>query len=106
MTGAAAQSRLNQHPQFVTEIDGQDIHFLHVRSPEPDALPLILTHGWPGSVVEFLNVIGPLTDPRAHGADPADAFDLVIPSLPDSRSRPRSPAAAGAPSGPPPPGPR
>jgi epoxide hydrolase len=78
----AAQSRLNQHPQFVTEIDGQDIHFLHVRSPEPDALPLILTHGWPGSVVEFLNVIGPLTDPRVHGADPADAFDLVIPSLP------------------------
>jgi pimeloyl-ACP methyl ester carboxylesterase len=78
----AAQSRLNQHPQFITEIDGQDIHFLHVTSPEPDAIPLILTHGWPGSVVEFLNVIGPLTDPRARGADPADAFDLVIPSLP------------------------
>jgi pimeloyl-ACP methyl ester carboxylesterase len=78
----AAQARLNSRPQFVTEIDGQDIHFLHVRSPEPDAFPLILTHGWPGSVAEFLNVIGPLTDPRAHGKDPAGAFDLVIPSLP------------------------
>ena len=63
-------------------IDGQNIHFLHVRSPEPDALPLILTHGWPGSVVEFLDIIGPLTDPRAHGGDPADAFHLVIPSIP------------------------
>jgi epoxide hydrolase len=78
----AAEARLNSHPQFVTEIDGQDIHFLHVRSPEQGAFPLILTHGWPGSVVEFLNVIGPLTDPRAHGKDPAGAFDLVIPSLP------------------------
>jgi pimeloyl-ACP methyl ester carboxylesterase len=80
----AAEARLNAHPQFVTEIDGQDIHFLHVKSPERDALPLILTHGWPGSVVEFLKVIGPLTDPRAHGKDPAAAFDLVIPSLPGS----------------------
>jgi pimeloyl-ACP methyl ester carboxylesterase len=78
----AAEARLNAYPQFVTGIDGQDIHFLHVKSPEPDAIPLILTHGWPGSVVEFLNVIGPLTDPRAHGKDPAAAFDLVIPSLP------------------------
>jgi epoxide hydrolase len=76
------EARLNQHPQFTTTIDGANVHFLHIRSPEPDALPLILTHGWPGSVAEFLNVIGPLTDPRAHGADPADAFDLVIPSLP------------------------
>lgn len=76
------EARLNEHPQFVTEIDGQRIHFLHVRSPEPDATPLILTHGWPGSVVEFLDVIGPLTDPRAHGGDPADAFHLVIPSIP------------------------
>jgi pimeloyl-ACP methyl ester carboxylesterase len=76
------EARLNQFPQFTTTIDGQNIHFLHVRSPEPDALPLILTHGWPGSIVEFLNVIGPLTDPRAHRGDPADAFDLVIPSLP------------------------
>ncbi|HEX5548081.1 MAG TPA: alpha/beta fold hydrolase [Ktedonobacterales bacterium] len=76
------EARLNQYPQFITEIDGAHIYFLHVRSPEPDALPLILTHGWPGSVVEFLNVIGPLADPRAHGGDPADAFHLVIPSIP------------------------
>ena len=78
----AAEARLNAFPQFITEIDGQDIHFLHVRSPEPDALPLILTHGWPGSVVEYLDVFGPLTDPRAHDRDPSAAFDLVIPSLP------------------------
>jgi epoxide hydrolase len=78
------ERELNKYPQFTTEIDGQNIHFLHVRSPEPDALPLILTHGWPGSIVEFLNVIGPLTDPRAHGGDPADAFHLVIPSIPGS----------------------
>ena len=78
----AWEARLNEYPQFTTTIDGQNVHFLHVRSPEPDALPLILTHGWPGSIVEFLDVIGPLTDPRAHGGDPADAFDLVIPSLP------------------------
>ena len=76
------EARLNEFPQFTTTIDGQNIHFLHVRSPEPDALPLILTHGWPGSIVEFLNVIGPLTDPAAHRGDPADAFHLVIPSLP------------------------
>lgn len=73
---------LNEYPQYVTEIDGQPIHFLHVRSPEPDAFPLILTHGWPGSIVEFLDVIGPLSDPRAYGGDPATAFHLVIPSLP------------------------
>lgn len=78
----AHEARLNEHPQFTTEIDGQNIHFLHVRSPEPDALPLILTHGWPSSVVEYLDVIGPLTDPRAHGGDPADAFHVVVPSLP------------------------
>jgi epoxide hydrolase len=76
------EAKLNEHPQFTTEIDGQNIHFLHVRSPEPSALPLILSHGWPGSVVEFLDVIGPLTDPEAHGGDAADAFHLVIPSLP------------------------
>jgi epoxide hydrolase len=76
------EARLNAHPQFTTEIEGQTIHFLHVRSPEPGALPLVLTHGWPGSVAEFLEVIGPLADPRAHGGDPADAFHLVIPSLP------------------------
>jgi epoxide hydrolase len=76
------EEELNGYPQFTTEIDGQHIHFLHLRSPEPDALPLLLTHGWPGSVVEFLELIGPLTDPRAHGGSPADAFDVVIPSLP------------------------
>ena len=78
----AQEARLNAVPQFTTTIDGQNIHFMHVRSPEPGALPLILTHGWPGSVVEFLDLIGPLTDPRSRGADPADAFHLVIPSLP------------------------
>lgn len=78
----AAEARLNQFPQFMTEIDGANVHFLHVRSPEKDALPLILTHGWPGSVVEFLEVIGPLTDPTAHGGQPSDAFHLVIPSVP------------------------
>jgi epoxide hydrolase len=76
------EAELNQVPQFTTMIDGQTIHFLHVRSPEPGALPLIVTHGYPGSVVEFLDLLGPLTDPRAHGGDPADAFHLVIPSLP------------------------
>lgn len=78
----AAEAELNRHPQFTTEIEGQRIHFLHIRSAEPTAIPLLLTHGWPGSVFEFLDVIGPLTDPRAHGGDPADAFHLVIPSLP------------------------
>ncbi len=76
------EARLNEQPQFVTTIDGQTIHFLHVRSPEPEATPLILTHGWPTTVVEYLDLIGPLSDPRAHGGDPADAFHLVIPSLP------------------------
>ena len=69
-------------PQFVTEIDGLDIHFIHVRSPHEDALPMIVTHGWPGSVIEQLKIVGPLTDPTAHGASAADAFHLVIPSLP------------------------
>ncbi|ASO20937.1 microsomal epoxide hydrolase [Actinoalloteichus hoggarensis] len=78
----AAERRLNRHPQFRTEIDGTTVHFLHVRSPEADATPLILTHGWPGSVAEFLDVAGPLSDPAAHGGDPADAFHLVIPSIP------------------------
>src|SRR5689334_8150545 len=78
----AAEARLNAYPQYTTQIDGQKIHFLHVKSPEPDATPLLLLHGWPGSFVEFLHVIGPLSDPRAHGGDPAVAFDLVIPSLP------------------------
>ena len=78
----AAEAALNRHPQFTTTIDGATVHFLHVRSPEPDALPLVLTHGWPSSVAEFEKVIGPLTDPVAHGGDAADAFDLVIPSIP------------------------
>jgi pimeloyl-ACP methyl ester carboxylesterase len=76
------ESGLNRHPQFLTEIDGLDIHFIHVRSANPDAMPLILTHGWPGSIVEFLKLIGPLTDPVAYGGDAADSFDVVIPSLP------------------------
>ncbi|MFX0574821.1 epoxide hydrolase family protein [Nocardia nepalensis] len=78
----AVEARLNELPHFVTDIDGQQVHFLHVRSPEPDAVPLVLSHGWPGTFIEFLDVIGPLSDPRAHGGDPADAFHLVIPSLP------------------------
>ncbi|NGO13056.1 epoxide hydrolase [Streptomyces sp. HC44] len=76
------ETALNTLPQYTTTIDGQNLHFLHVRSPEPDATPLILLHGWPDSVVDFLDVIGPLSDPRAHGGDPASAFHLVIPSLP------------------------
>jgi microsomal epoxide hydrolase len=78
----AAEERLNQLPQYSTEIDGVDVHFLHILSPEPTATPLVLTHGWPGAVTEFLDVIGPLTDPASHGGDPRDAFHLVIPSLP------------------------
>jgi len=76
------EQMLNAIPQFTTTIDEQPIHFLHVKSPEPGALPLILTHGWPSSPVEFVNVIEPLTDPVAHGGDPGDAFHVVIPSLP------------------------
>ncbi|WP_369243980.1 epoxide hydrolase family protein [Streptomyces sp. R41] len=78
----AAEARLNEWPQFTTEIDGARIHFAHIRSPEPDATPLLITHGWPGSIVEFTDVVGPLTDPRAHGGDPSDAFHLVVPSIP------------------------
>jgi pimeloyl-ACP methyl ester carboxylesterase len=76
------EARLNAFPQFLIEIDGLDIHFLHIRSPHAHALPLIITHGWPGSVIELLNVIGPLSDPTAHGGDAADAFDVVVPSMP------------------------
>jgi len=78
----ACEAKLNALPQFTTEIDGVDIHFIHVKSPHADALPLIMTHGWPGSVIELLEVVGPLTDPTAHGGRAADAFDLVLPSLP------------------------
>jgi pimeloyl-ACP methyl ester carboxylesterase len=78
----ALESKLNALPQFVTSIDGVDIHFIHVRSPHEHALPLVMTHGWPGSVVELLESIGPLTDPAKHGGGAEDAFDLVLPSLP------------------------
>src|SRR3954452_25394726 len=76
------EARLNAFPQFMTKIDGLDIHFIHVESPHDNALPIIITHGWPGSVVEMLNVIGPLSDPTAHGGNPEDAFDVVVPSMP------------------------
>ncbi|MFE0514399.1 epoxide hydrolase family protein [Streptomyces sp. NPDC058964] len=78
----AAEARLNEWPQFTTTIDGANVHFAHVRSPEPDATALIITHGWPGSIVEFLDVAGPLADPAAHGGDPADAFHVVVPGIP------------------------
>lgn len=76
------EQQLNGHGQFKTEIDGVEIHFLHIRSPHADALPMIMTHGWPGSIIEFMNVIDPLTNPTAHGGNASDAFHLVIPSLP------------------------
>ena len=76
------ESRLNELPQFMTEIDGIGVHFIHVRSQHEDALPLIITHGWPGSIIEMLELIGPLTDPTSHGGEAEDAFDLVIPSIP------------------------
>jgi len=76
------EARLNALPQFVTEIDGVDVHFIHVRSSHEDALPLIMTHGWPGSVIEQIDTVGPLTDPTAHGGKAEDAFHLVLPSLP------------------------
>jgi pimeloyl-ACP methyl ester carboxylesterase len=76
------QARLNALPQFMTEVDGLDIHFIHVRSPHENALPIIITHGWPGSVVEMLNVVGPLADPTAHGGNAQDAFHVVVPSMP------------------------
>jgi epoxide hydrolase len=90
----ATEARLNQVPQFTTVIEGLDIHFLHVRSPHPGAVPLVMTHGWPGSFLEFERVLGPLTDPPAHGGDPADAFDVVVPSLPGYGFSGK-PAAAG-----------
>ncbi len=77
-----AEAKLNALPQFLTEIDGVDIHFIHVKSPHENALPLIMTHGWPGSVIELLDTVGPLTDPTAHGGQAEDAFHLVLPSLP------------------------
>src|SRR5438309_735502 len=76
------ESKLNDLPNFMTEIDGLDIHFIHVRSRHQGALPLIVTHGWPGSIIEQLKIIEPLTDPTAHGGSASDAFDIVIPSMP------------------------
>jgi pimeloyl-ACP methyl ester carboxylesterase len=76
------EAKLNALPQFTTEIDGVEVHFIHVRSPHEDAMPLVMTHGWPGSVIELLETVGPLTDPVAHGGRAEDAFDLVLPSLP------------------------
>jgi pimeloyl-ACP methyl ester carboxylesterase len=87
-----AEARLNGLPQFLTNIEGLDVHFIHVRSPHPDSLPLIITHGWPGSILEMLRVIGPLSDPPAHGGRVEDAFDVVVPSMPGYgfSQRPRS----------------
>ena len=76
------ESIINEHPQFTTIIDGTNVHFMHVGLPEPGALPLMLIHGWPGSVAEYLDIVGPLSDPRRHGLNPDMAFDLVVPSLP------------------------
>ncbi|MBL4671720.1 MAG: epoxide hydrolase [Arenicella sp.] len=78
----ACQDRLNSYPQYLMELDGVDIHFLHIKSPEPNARPLLMTHGWPGSMLEFIQLIGPLTDPSKHGGDAQDAYHLVLPSIP------------------------
>ena len=91
----AQEARLNAAPQFTTEIDGQHVHFIHVRSEEPNALPLILTHGWPMSVFEYLPLIGELTDPASHGGSAEDAFDVIIPSIPGSPSAARPATKAG-----------
>ena len=93
------ETRLSALPNFVTEIDGLDIHFIHVRSPREDALPVIITHGWPGSVIELLNIIDPLTNPTGHGASAADAFDVVIPSMPGYGYSGKPRISAGARSG-------
>jgi hypothetical protein len=77
-----AEAKLNALPQFITNIDGVDIYFIHVRSKEPNAMPLIITHGWPGSIFELLKIIDPLTNPTAYGGKPEDAFDVVIPQFP------------------------
>src|SRR5262249_46326506 len=98
------EKRLNALPNFKTEIDGEDIHFIHVKSPQEGALPLIMTHGWPGSVIELLETVGPLTDPPAHGGNPGDPFALVRPpppaygssGPPSSRRRPARPRAGRA----------
>ena len=81
-TGGRRKAALNAYPQFVSTIDGVDVHYWHVRGRGPSPLPLVLVHGWPGSIYEFHHLIGPLTDPAAHGGDAADSFDVVIPALP------------------------
>ena len=98
MTGAKRRADLNRYPQFLARVEDFDIHFYHVKGRGPRPVPLILTHGWPGSVFEFLEAIGPLTDPASFGGSPEDAFDVVIPSLPGFgfSSKPK-----GAPVGPP-----
>ena len=92
-----AEARLNALPQYVTHLDGLDVHFIHVKSRHENALPLIMTHGWPGSVIELLETIGPLTDPTAHGGDAEDAFDLVLPSVPGTVSQPSRLSSDGGP---------
>ncbi|HEV2377993.1 MAG TPA: epoxide hydrolase N-terminal domain-containing protein [Streptosporangiaceae bacterium] len=92
--------RLNALPQFKTEIDGEDVHFIHVKSDHENALPLIITHGWPGSVIELLETVGPLTDPTAHGGSAEDAFHLVLPSIPGTASPPCRLNSAGTPAAP------
>ena len=91
-----AEAKLKALPHFITEIDGLDIHFIHVRSKHPNALPMIVTHGWPGSIIEQLKIVGPLTDPTAHGGKAEEAFDLVIPSMPGYgfSGKPTRPAGA------------
>ena len=89
------EARLNEFPQFITKIDGVDIHFIHVHSTHPNAMPLIVTHGWPGSIAELLKIIDPLTNPTAHGGSASDAFDVVIPSLPGYGFSGKPPQPAG-----------
>jgi hypothetical protein len=89
------EARLNALPQFITNIDGVDIYFIHVRSKNPSALPMIITHGWPGSVIEQLKIIDPLTNPTAHGAKAEDSFDVVIPAIPGYGFRGSRPQPAG-----------
>ena len=105
-TGAKVEARLNAFPKFITNIDGLDIHFIHVRSKHPNALPVIITHGWPGSVIEQLKIIEPLTDPTAYGGKAADAFDVVIPSMPGYGFSGKPTSPAGTPSASPGHGPR
>jgi Epoxide hydrolase N terminus len=93
------EARLNGLPNFVTKIDGLDIHFVHVRSKHKNALPLIITHGWPGSIIEQLKIVDPLTNPTAHGASESDAFDVVIPSMPVTDFRGSQPPQVGVPPG-------